>query len=139
MKRRIVQGFCLPLLMLAVLGCGSSGPRLGQVEGTITLDGQPLPEALVTFYPKDGRPSSGVTDSNGVYRLQFTADKAGAALGEHVVRITANQQSGEEVPTKRVQETLQEIYNRDSILKADVKSGKNKFDFALEKAARLNP
>jgi hypothetical protein len=59
----------LPVLLLFVaVGCaGGNG-----VSGTITLDGEPLPDARVQFTPTDkqGRIASGQTDSNGFYSLK---------------------------------------------------------------------
>ena len=80
------------LLMVAVVafvGCGRSDlPELGEVHGTVTLDGAPLPNAIVNFTPKEaGRPSSGETDENGNYTLLYLVDVPGALVGEHTVLI----------------------------------------------------
>ena len=133
-------------------GCGGSDlPELGYVEGTVTLDGKPLPNVVLTYQPNKARPSYGRTDENGWYELTYTDDNPGAVLGTHNVRISSadaagggsddgtyeesyedegdyedsDQESagkGEKVPAK---------YSRNSELTADVKSGDNVFDFAL--------
>jgi len=72
--------------LLIVAGC-SKGPSTGAVTGIVTLDGTPIADANVTFYPKEGRASHGKTDSQGKYELTFTQDKKGAVLGEHTVTI----------------------------------------------------
>ena len=47
------------ILCLTAAGCGGDKlPPLGKVTGTITLDGEPLPNARVTFIPKVSRQSS---------------------------------------------------------------------------------
>ncbi|MCA9155807.1 MAG: carboxypeptidase regulatory-like domain-containing protein, partial [Planctomycetales bacterium] len=57
-------------LMNVLSGCGSAGADyskvdLIQVSGTVTLDGQPLPKAVVTFETPDGQFSYAMTDSSG--------------------------------------------------------------------------
>ena len=78
-------------LAAVVVGCGgppSDQPDLGSVSGKVTVGGEPLANAQVTFTPTgEGRPSSDVTDSSGNYDLQYTLDSSGAAIGEHVVTI----------------------------------------------------
>ena len=119
------------LLGVMPLGCGGeSGPPLGQVTGTVTLDGQPLVGAHVYFSPvAGGRSSEGVTDSSGSYSLEYTFDKLGALLGEHEVRIHSAEFAGEAakdpvVPAK---------YNSSTELIVTVGKGGNTLDFQLAK------
>lgn len=74
---------------LLVTGCGRSDlPELGTVSGTVTLDGQPLADAIVNFTPvQAGRPSTGQTDSSGHYTLLYVADVEGAVVGKHSVTV----------------------------------------------------
>ncbi len=77
------------LLSAAVLvGCGGGDELdVGGVEGVVTLDGKPLPNAVVTFTPKAGGPSGvGKTDAEGKYQL-LTVNENGAVIGEHFVSI----------------------------------------------------
>ncbi|MEW4527500.1 MAG: carboxypeptidase-like regulatory domain-containing protein [Maioricimonas sp. JB045] len=80
---------CLVPLTLTACGCGRSDlPELGDVSGHVTLDGQPLADAIVNFTPVgEGRPSTAQTDAEGYYELQYLADVSGALIGEHVVTI----------------------------------------------------
>lgn len=57
---------CIP-----VTGCG---PAATVVNGTITLDGQPLDEAAVQFFPVagDGQTHHAFTDAKGVYRTKIS-------------------------------------------------------------------
>jgi hypothetical protein len=89
----------LALAVLCLSGCGSSdGYKLAPVSGTITLDGQPLAGASVSFQPTGGGATPGpgsaaVTDAGGKYELK-TAEaegRPGAVVGAHVVRITGVQ------------------------------------------------
>jgi hypothetical protein len=120
---------CLSLLACSfILGCGSSGPPLGAVTGAVTLNGQPLENAQVTFKPETGRPSLGTTDQQGKYSLRFTQDEAGAMVGSHTVTISTaidlpdDTRAPERVPAK---------YNTQSDLVREVKPGNNVFDFEL--------
>jgi hypothetical protein len=71
---------------LALSGC-SGGVPLGQVEGTLRVDGNPLADAMVTFIPEDRQlpQSTGITDSEGHFRLRCNNGAMGAAVGEHRV------------------------------------------------------
>ena len=83
---------CLSMLVLAACCCGCSGSGidvdLAPVSGVVTMDGQPLENAIVIFSPEKGNPSSGKTDANGYYELVYVGDSQGAIVGLHKVRIT---------------------------------------------------
>lgn len=71
-----------------VVGCGSNYPETVAVTGTVTIDGKPVPEAIVTFLPTDGRRSgTGYTDSNGRFELTTFAPDDGAVPGSHEVAV----------------------------------------------------
>jgi hypothetical protein len=96
------------------------------VTGTVTLDGAPLPAALVVFTPDGpGRSAIATTDWAGRYELAFLRDIAGANLGIHTVRITTATED------HRGKELLPARYHRHTELTASVVSGDNKLDFPL--------
>jgi len=113
-------------VVCGMVGCGRSNrPPLGRVEGTVTLDGVPLPAALVVFTPDGpGRSAVAKTDTAGHYELSFLRDIAGANLGSHKVRIST---AGD-----RAKETLPPRYHRKTQLSATVEPGKNVLDFQLQ-------
>ncbi|HEY4262438.1 MAG TPA: carboxypeptidase-like regulatory domain-containing protein [Schlesneria sp.] len=119
------------------LGCGGSdGPKLGDVTGTITMNGSPVPGLNITFIPQDkGSPSYGGTDENGKYRLLFNQHRSGAQLGKHDVVIKNREpetdDSGNRILTGVVTEIPQK-YGEPGALSTEVHSGKNKLDFALD-------
>lgn len=131
------------LLALTVLGCGGSdGPELGQVEGTIKLDGEPLKNANVIFQPEKGRPSTGTTDEDGHYELQYTQDKQGAVVGKHTVKITTFREAdpdAEDASKKAgAPERIPAKYNVNSELTADVAAGSNDpKDFELKSGGKI--
>ena len=78
------------LLTLASVGCGSKYD-LHPVTGTVTLDGAPLENAVVTFQAASGGNSaSGTTDASGVYTLHDIRPDAGPGVepGEYVVSVS---------------------------------------------------
>ena len=114
-------------------GCsGSDTPDLGKVQGLVTLDGAPYGNARVTFSPAKGRPSEGVTNSEGKYELTYIPEVKGAELGEHTVTITTQYQAPENpdggAPFK---DPIPNKYNVSSTLKATVVEGENQHDFPL--------
>jgi hypothetical protein len=73
---------------MTVTGCG--GPELVPVSGTITLDGDPLADAYVTFEPVEGTlelVSTGITDEAGRYTLAC-GEQPGALPGMHRIQLT---------------------------------------------------
>jgi hypothetical protein len=75
-------------LALFLSGCGR-GP-LVKVQGTVTLDGKPLEGATVSFVPEEGAgpPASGLTGSDGVFRLTTRTSGDGAQPGQYKVTIS---------------------------------------------------
>lgn len=128
---------------VCLLGCGSSGPEIASVEGTVTLDGQPLANASVVFVPEGGRPAGASTDAQGKYVLNFSGGRKGALPGKNVVRISTlmgetTDDNGQMVPG--TPETIPAKYNAQSTLEFNVEAGKvNVADFALESDGELPP
>lgn len=87
-----VRSFCGAALALAGLlvgtGCGGAGKPV-KTEGIITLDGKPVEGATVTFVPEaGGGPSaSGITGSDGVFRLTTRNHNDGALPGDYKVTV----------------------------------------------------
>ena len=106
-------GMCLVSLrqmavvgILTAAGCSSNPaiyPEVADVVGVVTLDGQPLEGATITFAPEAGRASSGVTDSTGRYSLNYTGSIRGAMLGAHRVMIKKMVQDKAATPSKAEQ------------------------------------
>jgi hypothetical protein len=98
---------CLMFLALAAcvmgtIGCGDSSVlETEYVEGLVTLDGEPVAGATVTFVPVtegQGASAVGKTDEQGVYRLtatvtgEATAKAEGGTLpGEYYVGVRKNE------------------------------------------------
>lgn len=150
MNNRLIRvpRIVLAAWLLAVAGCGQSGPDydgldLSSVHGTVTLDGEPLAGALVVFEAEDRTFSYALTDGRGNYELMFNSEKRGVTKGNKIVRIWSSRgipgrgQAGiagegedpdaapdrpEKVPAK---------YNEQSELEVTVAISSHKFDFGL--------
>jgi hypothetical protein len=136
----------LSLLLLAALGCGKSDRvPVVPVSGTVTLNGEPLPGAAVTFIPAGetlGTGGSAVTAADGSYTLT-SREGRGLVPGEYRVTISRWLRPDGSPPPAEVapidsdaRETLPERFSdRDqTILTATVSEGGAAIDFPL----RLN-
>lgn len=142
---RFIALACIPLCIAT--GCGSA-PRadyhkldLVEISGTVTLDGEPLAGALVTFEEPDQTFSYGRTDAAGRYQLMLNSEKSGVLRGEKLVRIrtataaTEGEEDEEDPDAKPVADADRErvpgCYNRHSQLQVMVREDDASFDFDL--------
>lgn len=92
LRMPVVRTLSLAVLVVglgAMWGC-SRGPAVQYVEGVVTLDGEPVEGAIVTFTPSgDGLGAAGTTDASGVYRLNPLTGRAGGGtvMGEYLVAV----------------------------------------------------
>lgn len=137
----MIRRVLLCLLGLTFLtGCGPDGPEIARVEGTVTMDGKPLPAAVIMFVPIGGRPSACETDANGKYVLEFSAGRKGAIPGMNRVEINtarlAYERDGKMIPA--VRESVPAVYNRLTTLEFNVEPGKtNVANFDLKSGGKI--
>lgn len=129
-----------------VVMCGCNHDGRQSLEGTVTLDGQPLPTGDITFFPVPGTP--GPTAGGKIVEGRFSISAEGGTMaGTFRVQITARRKTGKQVfdPTAQMmdpnakngmidqyEQYLPSRYNQQSELTADViQGGKNVFDFPL--------
>jgi hypothetical protein len=94
-NRRAQAAICLGgavLLCSLSAGC-ESRQDLAQVDGIVRVDGAPLVQGIVTFFPTAGRSASGEIGSDGTFRLGTYGKSDGALVGLHRVTITATETS----------------------------------------------
>ncbi len=125
---------CCAIPFLATLsGCGRSDlPKIGLVDGRVTMDQKPLAGLIVTFKPETGRPAMGITDPDGHFDLEYTYDVKGTKVGTNTVGFSwpIGTTGQPEIPAR---------YSGKSELLREVKSGRNTFDFELEANAPSRP
>ena len=135
MRRLISFQFAKTTLLVVALGCSQeSGPPLGKVSGTITLDGVPVQGAGLEFIGDAGGVGYGRTDGSGKYYISFGASRTGALVGRNLVRITAGDKVTVGDKKYEGREIFPKKYNEKSELYVDVVSGANRFDFKCESA-----
>ncbi|WP_437202299.1 carboxypeptidase regulatory-like domain-containing protein [Planctomicrobium sp. SH664] len=130
---RLLRLSVVVLATMSCAGCGDSNePKFGEVSGLVTLDGKPLPYAILEFQKEGSRPSIGKTDLNGKYSLKYSISRTGAVQGNHNVWIEMGGPDEGEPPAPGPSVTLPRKYNVDSLLTAEVKAGNNEINFALD-------
>ncbi|MEA1950147.1 MAG: hypothetical protein U9N87_02095 [Planctomycetota bacterium] len=123
--------------LVAAYGCGNNGREA--IEGTVTFDGQPLAAGQISFLPMAGTkgPTAGAAIKDGAFKI---ASEGGTFAGKFRVEVTATRPSNRKVMDPESgqmvnvpQQFIPAIYNRQSQLTADVKSGEdNSFPFELK-------
>ena len=129
MNSRFAIGAVFTLLML--VGCGGPASDMGFVTGVVTMDGEPVGNASITFYPTQGRSSTAVCDSEGKYELAQTRDRAGAAIGEHKVTVIQDSLDVEE-GVKKVKIPKKYGDRQKTDLTETVKGGSNEINIELK-------
>jgi hypothetical protein len=140
---------CLPVL--CCIGC-SMKPQtnyaianLVQASGTVKLDGQPLPNAVITFEStENGTLSFAQTNSSGGYQLQFDSAVAGVTPGKKLVKISTTrkllglnqrEEGGDDPASEAANAAAVELvparYNKESELTVDVVPDRTIYDFEL--------
>lgn len=120
MNNATLPRFHVNLMLLAIAGivlagCSqSSRPPTYRVTGTVTLQGKPLADAVITFVPiGEGEAASAITDANGHYALTTWEAGDGARSGEYRVKVSKQEQQAVD-PAKMVKnlpyEEEQKIY-----------------------------
>ncbi|PQO44862.1 hypothetical protein [Blastopirellula marina] len=133
--RRALSAAIVLLIAAALTGCGDSGPKRYAVDGTVTYEGELLPEGEIIFFPSEegGTPDAGpIKDGKFSFR---------SLPGEKKVQITAARQH----PTKTIpgptpdvrmpamEQYIPERYNTATELTANVDPlGELTYTFELE-------
>lgn len=113
-------------------GCSDDG--LALVEGTVTVDGQPVVSGAITFVPADGgAPTAGGMITDGRYRVRVppgvmkVSISVPKVVGKKKIYPTEN---SPEMPVTI--EALPAKYNERTELQMEVKPGKNEKNFPLK-------
>jgi hypothetical protein len=89
-SRWMMVGAPALLVVAGISGCGGDGrPRTEPVTGVVTLDGDPVEGALVSFSPEGGSGQSavGTTDASGRYQLTTFRQGDGAVEGTYTLTV----------------------------------------------------
>jgi hypothetical protein len=140
---KMLPGLACVGLTLVFAGCGEADPfeHVG-VSGKVTLNGEPLDGATITFVPTVTGAGAHGQISAGTYKI---GRSEGPGPGSYRIEISKNVASGRKIPDpeypgKMMEETQNLIppqYNINSDLKVDVKNeAEQVFDFSIETKAR---
>jgi len=91
MTKNLILGVTVAFACLSVLsGCNSAPADLASASGVVTLDGKPVADARVMFYPIKGGPrnSNGTTNEKGEFKVSTFGVHDGALTGRHAVTVT---------------------------------------------------
>ena len=131
-SHRMLRGCVLFVVACGMSGCGGGDVSLAPVRGRVTLDGRPVANAWVKFHPsKKGRGSLARTNSDGLYELEYTAERRGALLGDHKVEVGTRESTDALGNPIDRPELIPARYNTDSTLQASIASGENVVDLEL--------
>ena len=135
-------GTFLLLLVPLLTGCGSSSPAT--VSGTVTLDGEPLPQTerrtgSIMFFPTGGGAAPyGMVADDGTYSMQ-TGGSQGLEVGEYVVTVRVvdidppppGQTEYQDPPESTLLTPRRYVDSESTDLKVNVEPGNNTIDLEL--------
>ncbi|MBN2022210.1 MAG: hypothetical protein JW809_05405 [Pirellulales bacterium] len=132
-RRRNIARLPLVVLVLAVLtmlpvGCADA--RRQSIEGTVTLDGQPLAEGCIRLLPREGTPgpTAGATIKDGRFAIDATKGTFAGSFRVEIVamrpngRFAVDPETGEKIPLR--EQYLPARYNTQSELTAEIAEGR---------------
>lgn len=134
----------LTIVAMLLLCCGceqSDGPLRVAVAGSATLDGAPIAEGTINFFPagETKGPTAGASIMDGRYSIAIAK---GPCVGRYRVEIRGSKKTGRQVslpgPPKAARVMVDEIieivpsrYNAQSTLEAELKPTQNELEFSL--------
>ena len=132
------SNYCVLFALMAIVAGCSDGNKLAKVPmtGVVTLDGSPVPNGEILFYPLDG--TRGSVSGGAIKDGKYIADgRGGVPLGTHRVEIRAFRAPSKALGAAALEggpaeQYLPQKYNIESELKADVDSSSETLDFDLK-------
>jgi hypothetical protein len=136
MSRSVPQYLMLSLVLLVLIsaGCGSKGPILAAVKGSVSLKGEPVGSGTISFIPLENQGDAvGLPIVNGKYEV---AMNRGLPPGKYRVelrwqketgKMTKDPDNGDEVPVTT--EGMPPEFHENSTLEVAIEEGENVKDF----------
>jgi hypothetical protein len=143
-RRAVIEVACvaLPLAIGVAAMSGCQRRDMGRVQGRITYEGAPVPEALVSFRPANRPAAAGRTDADGHFVLSTFTKGDGSFIGRCRVTVVPYREMPVYVASDSMQPEVEkprpDIPARYRIvdttpLEADVVAGKNNvLDFDMQ-------
>jgi hypothetical protein len=131
-SRRWSPGFSrLSLLLILLSGCGS---QVGSIDGTVTLDGQPVPTGVVMFIKQGGELKvEGAVIQAGKFKAQIPPGNYRLELQGQKVVGTRTQKGfdGKDEVLEITDQLFPAKYNKSSTLSQEIKAGANPIKLEL--------
>jgi hypothetical protein len=132
---RIVRAFCggaLIVVLVILAGCG--GASMGEVSGTVKVDGEPLKTGAILFVPVDGKTqTAGGTIDGGSYSVKVPVSVMKVSItAPKVVGYKKLYNTPDSPKMPLTAEALPAKYNERTELQLDVKPGTNAKDWELK-------
>ena len=123
---------CACLLLMS--GCG--GASSAALHGTVTLDGAPVTNGSIVFFPVAGEgPKASAAIEDGKYTIPA---EEGLQPGVYRVEVSWHKSTGRKIPSAdpgimmdETKEAIPARFNTDSTLTAELTAGQAQKDFAL--------
>jgi len=128
----VAGAFIASAIMLFLCGCGPSG--WAQVEGRVTLDGEPLGSGTVVFLTAGQSSGVGMIGPDGTYTV-MTGSRKGMEPGDYRVTVTAFDAPAPTPPGEPPMPPLITPLKYNNVeasgLSAQISAGSNRCDFDL--------
>jgi len=137
-KVKLLHGF---FTLACLAGCGEQGPQRAAVNGSVSFDGNLIPDGQIAFIPtaETKGPSAAGIIKDGKYAIEVSK---GSAIGKHRVEIRAERKTGRIYSAEDTERNMGAVedfepyipvkYNRESTLTVDISPGDNNdVDFDL--------
>ena len=137
-------GLLSVLLCFAVsqTGCDKNKVDMVRIKGKVTIDGAPVEQGAIKFYPEDGdTPGGGGGIQNGTYTANVPPGKKKVLItGFKVVGKEKLYDTPDSPTTDTLEPTVPAVYNSlyNSPLKADVTKETKELNFELDSKAKSN-
>jgi len=118
-------------VLAAIAGCGS---RVGTVSGSVTIDGQPVDQGVISYVPAEasGTPATAQI-VGGKYQVSTEVGKKFVQISAPVVVGRRKEYEGPDAPLVEItEERLPPKYNSQTELTFEVQPGANTKDWKLE-------
>jgi hypothetical protein len=122
-----------PILLVcaALAGCGETH---GNVTGTVTFDGQAIPNGSITFVKSDGTAREGAVIKDGNFQTRLAPGRYKVEVNAQKVVSKRKQKgmSGEIEEVEVTEEMIPERYNSKTELSEEIKSGSHTIKLDLK-------
>ncbi|MDR2116792.1 MAG: carboxypeptidase-like regulatory domain-containing protein [Planctomycetaceae bacterium] len=123
--------FCIIVLSVFLFGCSQGAVRVS-IEGTVTLDGKPVDDAVVLIRPEAGPDAGGKTDANGNYFIPKNEGPMPGNVQIMVEKFTKTEKKGSDRKMSEVFTPALPPNIQSKLKPFTLKKGNNKIDINLD-------